>query len=55
MSENANKILVPVDFEEQSMIALEQGAHVAKLIHADLVLLYVIEESSNIVMESSHK
>jgi nucleotide-binding universal stress UspA family protein len=49
MSENANKILVPVDFEEQSMIALEQGAHVAKLIHADLVLLYVIEESSNIV------
>lgn len=49
MSDSANKILVPVDFEEQSMIAMEQAAHVAKLIHADIVLLYVIEESSGLM------
>ncbi|TND08107.1 MAG: universal stress protein UspA-like protein [Bacteroidetes bacterium] len=45
MSESPKKILVPVDFEEQSLIAMEQGAHVAKLIGAEIVLLYVIEAS----------
>lgn len=39
------KILVPVDFEEQSLIALEQAANLAKVIDADITLLYVIEES----------
>lgn len=48
MSESP-KVLVPVDFEEQSLIAMEQAAHVAKLIKADVVLLYVIEESSGLV------
>jgi nucleotide-binding universal stress UspA family protein len=41
--QNPNKIVVPVDFGEQSNIALEQAAHLAKMINADLTLLYVIE------------
>lgn len=46
MTGSSNKVLIPVDFSEQSLIALEQASHVAKLMSADLVLLYVIEESS---------
>lgn len=45
MSESPRKILVPVDFEDQSLIALEQAAHVAKLYNDEMVLLYVIEAS----------
>lgn len=40
---NPNKIVVPVDFGEQSSIALEQAAHLAKMIQAELTLVYVIE------------
>lgn len=38
-----NKILVAIDFEEQSMHALEHSYELARLFEADLVLLYVIE------------
>jgi nucleotide-binding universal stress UspA family protein len=40
-----NKILIPVDFEKQSLIALEQSFSLARLILADITLLYVHEPS----------
>lgn len=43
MSHAPNKIVVPVDFGEQSFIALEQAAHLAKMIQAELTLVYVME------------
>jgi nucleotide-binding universal stress UspA family protein len=39
-----NQILVPVDFSEQSQIALDQSYNLAREIGAELTLLYVIEE-----------
>lgn len=44
MFNKINKILVPVDFSEQSLIALSQSYNLAKKIDAEIVLLYVIEE-----------
>ena len=38
-------ILVPVDFSQKSLIALEQATHIAKLIKHDIMLLYVHEET----------
>ncbi len=38
-----NKIVVPVDFREQSLLALNQSISVAKFINAEIVLLFVIE------------
>jgi nucleotide-binding universal stress UspA family protein len=40
-----NKILIPVDFEKQSLVALEQSFSLAHLILADITLLYVHEPS----------
>ncbi len=37
------QILVPVDFEPQSLIALEQSYNLARLLPAEIVLLYVYE------------
>lgn len=39
-----NQILVPVDFSEQSLIALDQSYNLARQIEAEITLLYVIEE-----------
>jgi nucleotide-binding universal stress UspA family protein len=39
------KLVVPVDFGEQSMIALEQAANLAKMIKAEIMLVYVLESS----------
>ncbi|HOI32882.1 MAG: universal stress protein [Bacteroidales bacterium] len=44
MSEKANSLLIPVDFNEQSLIALEQSYNLARLFQTELVLLYVHEE-----------
>ncbi len=44
MSEFKN-ILVPIDFNQKSLIALEQATHVAKLLKQDIMLLYVHEET----------
>lgn len=44
MSENAISLLIPVDFNEQSLIALEQSYNLARLLQTELVLLYVHEE-----------
>ena len=40
-----NHILVPIDFSEQSIIALEQSYNLAKLTMADITLINVIESS----------
>ncbi|MGB3948034.1 MAG: universal stress protein [Bacteroidia bacterium] len=45
MIQHTNKILVPVDFSEQSLIALDQSYNLAKEYHAEITLLYVIEEN----------
>lgn len=40
-----NHILVPVDFSDQSQIALKQSYNLARLTKADLTLINVIDES----------
>jgi len=45
-----SKILVPIDFSEQSMVALGQAFNLAKIKNSDIVLLSVIEEQS--IMQS---
>jgi nucleotide-binding universal stress UspA family protein len=42
---SSNKILVPIDFSEQSLIALEQSYTIAKEYNAEITLLHIIEES----------
>ncbi len=49
MLNNNNKILVPVDFSEQSLIALSQSYNLAKEINAEVILLYVIEDVNPMV------
>jgi nucleotide-binding universal stress UspA family protein len=43
MSKSVNRILVPIDFEEPSLNALEHSFELARLFEAELILLYVIE------------
>ena len=43
---SASKILVPIDFSEQSIIALDQALNLAKIKNSDVVLLSVIKERS---------
>ena len=43
MTERKNKIIVPLDFHEQSMIALEQTRSIARFMNAEVIILYVIE------------
>ena len=45
---SASKILVPIGFSKQSMIALGQAFNLAKIKNSDMVLLSVIEEQSMI-------
>lgn len=40
-----NKILIPIDFQEQSLLALEQSYNLARLTDAEIILLYVHEQS----------
>lgn len=49
MLDKTNKILVPIDFTEQSLIALSQSYNLANKINAQLILLYVIEEVNPMV------
>jgi len=42
------KILVPVDFEPQSLIALEQSYNLARLLPAEIVLLFVYDAPAGI-------
>ncbi len=50
-----NKILVPIDFAEQSAIALDQACNFAKMTSADITLLYVIEDQGFITKLLSKK
>ena len=43
-----NHILVPIDFSEQSFIALGQSYNLAKLTKATLTLIHVIDDSFQI-------
>jgi len=45
MSKKQNMILVPIDFTEQSLIALREAENLAKTSQAELTLLSIIEES----------
>lgn len=42
---DVKKILIPIDFSETAMLAIEHGAFMAKLYKADVVLIHVIEHS----------
>lgn len=44
MKTTSATILVPIDFNEQSMYALERSQLTAPFLHLDIVLLYVMEE-----------
>ena len=48
MIQATNKILVPIDFSEQSLIALEQSFNLAKKYNAEITLLHVIEDGGMI-------
>lgn len=45
MSSEKRNIIVPVDFSDQSKIALSQTYNLAKLANADITLLHVIDEA----------
>lgn len=40
-----NKILIPIDFQTQSFLAVEQSYNLCRLISAEIVLLYVHEQT----------
>ncbi len=40
-----NKILIPIDFQKQSLMAMEQSYNLAKLLLAEITLLYVHEQT----------
>ncbi len=40
-----NKILIPIDFQRQSHFAIEQSYNLARLLKAEIILLYVHEQS----------
>lgn len=46
MEEQNNKILLAIDFEKQSLIALEYTVYFARKSKADIVILHVIEEGN---------
>lgn len=45
MAATKNRILVPIDFSDQSLIALEQSFNLSRLTNAELYLLHVVDES----------
>ncbi len=56
------KVLVPVDFSNQSLIALDQATNLAKQIGAEMILFHVLEDAgtfskhiSNEVLENAKK
>ena len=48
-----NEILVPIDFSEQSLIALGQSYNLAREYKAEILLLYVIEEGGFLNLATS--
>lgn len=48
MNSSVNQILIPIDFSDQAIIALDQSYNLAKFYSAELTLLYVIDEGSTV-------
>ena len=48
-------ILVPIDFSEQSIIALGQSYNLARLHKAEITLLYVMEEDTSLLFFKKSK
>jgi len=48
MNSSVAQILIPVDFSDQALIALDQSYNLAKFYNAELTLLYVIDEASTV-------
>jgi nucleotide-binding universal stress UspA family protein len=48
MKSSTKSILIPVDFSDQSLIALEQSFNLSRMLHAELCLLFVIEEQGGV-------
>jgi len=48
MNSSVNQILIPIDFSDQAIIALDQSYNLAKFYNAELTLLYVIDEGSTV-------
>lgn len=46
MQNTPSHILVPIDFSDQSLIALSQSYNMARLANSDITLIHVIEETS---------
>jgi nucleotide-binding universal stress UspA family protein len=46
METRENKILIPVDFSEQSLIAVDQSYNIARMVNAEIYLLHVITENN---------
>lgn len=46
MNSSVNQILIPIDFSDQALIALDQSYNLARFYSAELTLLYVIDEGS---------
>ncbi len=42
MIHSSNKIVVPIDFSEQSLIALEKSYNIAREYHAEITLFQVL-------------
>jgi len=46
METRENKILIPFDFAEQSLIALDQSYNIARMVNAEINILHVITENN---------
>ena len=46
---STKKILIPIDFSDQSIIALDQSYNIARGYKADITLLYVIEDDGGFI------
>ena len=46
MSSSAPQVLIPIDFSDQSLLALDQSPRLAKFYNAELTLLYVIDDGN---------
>lgn len=48
MNPSVNQILIPIDFSDQALIALDQSYNLARFYKAELTLLYVIDEGNTL-------
>ena len=53
MASSENKILIPTDFSEQSLIAIGQSYNLARFSNAKIVLLHVVEDTPSQAVKNS--